>query len=498
VRRRKLTKQIVEYAFDAAALTAAWYGSVQMRLLLNPLTTHRFRLDELYASAPPLSAILLLWVAVTVWMAFYRPPRRGRVGEYFSRLLETTLLASALYVVVTFFLRGFGAGFSRSFVLVSIPVNFVFLLFARYCTVFTIRRLDDLWPSPERIAMVGTGRHLREAIECVRRNSGFGVSLAGVILPERAALAAAAGAGGTFAVQGQGLGPAPRASSVPLLGTTSRLAEVINRKQLDRIIVVNGCATDEEIAQCGVVSKRMGVVLSRTLDIPQAAVRVEFAERYGLPLLELTPVTFTRRQERIKRVFDAIAASVTLVLLAPLMLLIAVLIRLTSQGPVLYRSPRVGRGGRYFTFLKFRSMRVGGVSRDELKKTNGHRGHLFKIKDDPRITPLGRVLRKYSLDELPQLLNVLRGDMSLVGPRPLPADDLDPDGQSSEFTVWSEQRSRVLPGITGLWQIRGRSDVPFEKMIELDVDYIREWSLMLDLRILLETPLVVVTGRGAY
>jgi len=462
VRRRKLTKRIVEYAFDAAALTAAWYGSVQMRLLLNPLTAHRFRPDELYASAPPVSAILLLWLAVTIWMGFYRPPR-ARVGEDFARLFETTLLASALYVVVTFFLRGFGAGFSRSYVLVSVPVNFVFLLFARYCTVFTIRLIDDLWPSPERVAMVGTGRHLREAIECMRRNSGFGVSLAGVILPERAALATAAAAGGTIAVPA--LGPVPaRSSSIPLLGTTSRLAEVINRKQLDRIIVVNGCATEEEIAQCGVISKRMGVVLSRTLDIPQTAVRVEFTERYGLPLL----------------------------------LVIAILIRLTSKGPILFRSPRVGRGGRYFTFLKFRSMRVGGVSRDELKKANGNQGHLFKVKNDPRITPLGRFLRKYSLDELPQLLNVLRGEMSLVGPRPLPAEDLDPDGQSSEFAVWSEQRSRVLPGITGLWQIRGRSDVPFDKMIELDVDYIRDWSLTLDLRILLETPLVVATGRGAY
>ena len=496
MRRRKLTKRIVEYAFDAAALTAAWYGSVQMRLLLNPLTAHRFRPDELYASAPPVSAILLLWLAVTIWMGFYRPPR-ARVGEDFARLFETTLLASALYVVVTFFLRGFGAGFSRSYVLVSVPVNFVFLLFARYCTVFTIRLIDDLWPSPERVAMVGTGRHLREAIECMRRNSGFGVSLAGVILPERAALATAAAAGGTIAVPA--LGPVPaRSSSIPLLGTTSRLAEVINRKQLDRIIVVNGCATEEEIAQCGVISKRMGVVLSRTLDIPQTAVRVEFTERYGLPLLELTPVAFTRRQERIKRVFDNIAASITLVLLAPLMLVIAILIRLTSKGPILFRSPRVGRGGRYFTFLKFRSMRVGGVSRDELKKANGNQGHLFKVKNDPRITPLGRFLRKYSLDELPQLLNVLRGEMSLVGPRPLPAEDLDPDGQSSEFAVWSEQRSRVLPGITGLWQIRGRSDVPFDKMIELDVDYIRDWSLTLDLRILLETPLVVATGRGAY
>jgi len=497
MRRRQPTKRIVEYAFDAAALTVAWYGSVQMRLLLNPLTARRFRIEELYASAPPVSAVLLLWVGVTVWMAFYRPPRRTRVGEDFARLFEATLLASALYVVVTFFLRGFGAGFSRSWVLVSIPVNFVFLLFARYCAVFTMRLIDDIWPSPERIAMVGTGHHLREAIECVRRNSGFGVSLTGVILPERASLAAAAVGGRTVTISAMSPVPA-RAASLPLLGTTSRLAEVINRKQLDRIIVVNGCATEEELEYCGVISKRMGVVLSRTLDVPQTAVRVEFAERFGLPLLELTPVSFTRRQERIKRAFDIVASSLTILGVAPLMFLIAVLIKLTSPGPILFRSPRVGRGGRYFTFLKFRSMRINGVKREDLKKAGGANGHLFKVKNDPRITPLGRVLRKFSLDELPQLFNVLRGEMSLVGPRPLPAEDLDPDGQSSEFAVWSERRSRVLPGITGLWQIRGRSDVPFEKMIELDVDYIREWSLVLDLRILLETPLVVVTGRGAY
>ena len=129
---------------------------------------------------------------------------------------------------------------------------------------------------------------------------------------------------------------------------------------------------------------------------------------------------------------------------------------------------------------------------------NERGGHIFKIRRDPRVTPVGRLMRRYSLDELPQLLNVLLGQMSLVGPRPLPAQDMDPDGQSTEFAAWSEQRSRVPPGISGLWQINGRSELPFEKMVEYDLSYIRNWSLGLDLRILLETPLVVLTGRGAY
>ena len=125
-------------------------------------------------------------------------------------------------------------------------------------------------------------------------------------------------------------------------------------------------------------------------------------------------------------------------------------------------------------------------------------GHIFKIKNDPRVTPVGRFLRRYSLDELPQIINVLRGEMSLVGPRPLPAEDMEPDGQSAQFLAWSEDRSRVLPGITGLWQVRGRSDVAFDRMMELDTEYIQKWSLILDFKILLETPLAVISARGAY
>ncbi|MDQ6740277.1 MAG: sugar transferase, partial [Actinomycetota bacterium] len=182
----------------------------------------------------------------------------------------------------------------------------------------------------------------------------------------------------------------------------------------------------------------------------------------------------------------------------PLLLVIAALIKLTSKGPVLYKSSRVGRGGRHFTFLKFRSMYIDGSGCSATVRENGKNGHIFKLREDPRVTRCGRLLRKYSLDELPQLVNVLRGEMSLVGPRPLPAEDLDPDGQSHRFKSWSEGRSRVLPGITGVWQIQGRSDVPFETMIQLDIAYIREWSLLVDLRVLLKTPVVVITGKGAY
>jgi lipopolysaccharide/colanic/teichoic acid biosynthesis glycosyltransferase len=133
-----------------------------------------------------------------------------------------------------------------------------------------------------------------------------------------------------------------------------------------------------------------------------------------------------------------------------------------------------------------------------VKHANQTDGHLFKIRNDPRVTPLGRFLRRYSLDELPQLLNVLAGHMSLVGPRPLPVEDLDPDGLSSRYAMWSEQRASVPPGITGLWQINGRSELTFSGLVKYDLDYVHNWSLMLDLKILLRTPVVVLVGRGAY
>jgi lipopolysaccharide/colanic/teichoic acid biosynthesis glycosyltransferase len=157
----------------------------------------------------------------------------------------------------------------------------------------------------------------------------------------------------------------------------------------------------------------------------------------------------------------------------------------------------VGKGGKYFTFLKFRSMYTDR-NRASVATLNERDGHIFKIRKDPRVTPVGRILRRLSFDELPQLFNVLRGDMSLVGPRPLPAEDLGPDGMSQRFIIWSKQRSQTPPGITGLWQIRGRSNLPFDAMLLYDQEYVRNWSLMLDLIILLKTPLFVLLGDGAY
>jgi exopolysaccharide biosynthesis polyprenyl glycosylphosphotransferase len=193
----------------------------------------------------------------------------------------------------------------------------------------------------------------------------------------------------------------------------------------------------------------------------------------------------------VKRVLDLVVSSVALLLLWPLMLVIAIAVRLESRGPVIYASLRVGKRGIPFVCYKFRTM-VPGANRlrNELHHLNQRRGPFFKIANDPRVTPLGRFLRKYSLDELPQFWNVLKGDMSLVGPRPHPLEDVE------QYGAGHEQRLEVTPGITGLWQVTARENPSFETCMLLDVGYIRNWSFLLDCKILLRTIPAVFAGEG--
>jgi exopolysaccharide biosynthesis polyprenyl glycosylphosphotransferase len=210
----------------------------------------------------------------------------------------------------------------------------------------------------------------------------------------------------------------------------------------------------------------------------------------------------------IKKIMDILGGLVGLIVFSPIMLVIAILIKCTSEGPVFFRQTRVGLFGKHFEFLKFRSMYLGG-SHDIHKKfiksfianqnefdhssDNQAEERVYKIKDDPRVTPLGRIIRKTSLDELPQFINVLRGEMSLVGPRPpIPYE-------YEQYDAWHKARIvEFKPGITGLWQVEGRSSTTFNEMVRLDLKYIRQWSLWLDIKILLKTPRVVFSGKGAY
>ncbi|MBU0755587.1 MAG: sugar transferase [Planctomycetes bacterium] len=194
-----------------------------------------------------------------------------------------------------------------------------------------------------------------------------------------------------------------------------------------------------------------------------------------------------------KRFFDITGSAIMLILFSPVMLLTALAIKITSRGPVIFRQQRVGRGGKPFTFYKFRSMVSGAEEyKQALLDKNEQDGPIFKMRNDPRITPVGRILRKTSIDELPQLYNVLKGDMSLVGPRPPTVDEVP------KYQSWQRRRLDLTGGLTCLWQVSGRSNVGFEDWMRMDLDYVRHKSLMLDLKLLLKTPLEVLRGRGAH
>jgi exopolysaccharide biosynthesis polyprenyl glycosylphosphotransferase len=219
----------------------------------------------------------------------------------------------------------------------------------------------------------------------------------------------------------------------------------------------------------------------------------QFVPGQALPLFELKPPVFEGIDFAIKRTFDLVASALLILAFAPVMALAALAIKLSSRGPVLYSSMRPGIGGRPFACLKFRTMVQGAEHlQDHLEPRNEVGGALFKIRHDPRVTRVGRFLRRWSLDELPQLFNVIRGEMSLVGPRPLPQRDYD------RLDDWHRKRYLVLPGMTGLWQVSGRSELDFDELVRLDFLYLERWSVFLDLTIMLKTIPAVFRARGAW
>ena len=221
--------------------------------------------------------------------------------------------------------------------------------------------------------------------------------------------------------------------------------------------------------------------------------RVEFVPGQSLPLFELKPPVFEGVDFFVKRSFDAIGSALLIIALSPVLAAIALAIRVTSPGGAIYRSTRPGIGGAPFDCFKFRTMYEDAEFRQsELEDRNEKQGALFKIRDDPRVTPVGRFLRRWSLDELPQLFNVLRGEMSLVGPRPLPDRDYE------RLDDWHRKRYLVLPGMTGLWQVSGRSELDFDELVRLDFLYLERWSVFLDLSIMLKTIPAVLRRRGAW
>jgi exopolysaccharide biosynthesis polyprenyl glycosylphosphotransferase len=279
------------------------------------------------------------------------------------------------------------------------------------------------------------------------------------------------------------------------LGRLDTLPALLATHEVNELIVTDSDYDDRELVDIVEHAHRRGVkvrVAPRTSELLIER-RGEYVPGEGVPLFELRPPVFVGTDWIVKRAFDLTVSLIVAVLGLPLWLAIAAAIKLDSKGPVLYRDRRIGLNEQSFQMLKFRTMRADAAElQHELETANEAGGALFKIEEDPRVTRVGRFLRRFSLDEVPQVLNVLRGEMSLVGPRPLPVRDFE------LLEPWHRKRYLVLPGMTGLWQIAGRSALGFDDLVRLDFYYLEHWSIWLDISILLKTIPAVVASRGAY
>jgi exopolysaccharide biosynthesis polyprenyl glycosylphosphotransferase len=287
----------------------------------------------------------------------------------------------------------------------------------------------------------------------------------------------------------------PGDGELPVLGTLASLPTVLAAAQaVDELILTDSDFGDRQLLDLVEQAHRRGVqvrVAPKTTAL--LTERGEYIPGQGTPLFELRPPAFAGSDWVLKRTFDVVTSVLVVLLGLPLWLAVAAAIKLGSRGPVLYCDRRIGLNEQPFMMFKFRTMYADAAERQgQLESANEAEGALFKIRDDPRVTPVGRLLRRLSLDEIPQVLNVLRGEMSLVGPRPLPVRDYE------RLEAWHRKRYLVLPGMTGLWQIAGRADLSFDDLVRLDFYYLENWSIWLDISILAKTVPAVVAARGAY
>ena len=330
----------------------------------------------------------------------------------------------------------------------------------------------------QRTLIVGAGLVGQEIARKIRRNPGYGLELAGFVdndpLPMHHELA-----------------------DVPVLGATDELPRIVREYGIEHVMLAfTGDGHDaglDIVRACNDLDVELDIV-PRLFEVVGS--KAQFHSLQGTPLLGLTPPVLSASHRIAKRSVDLIGASLGLIVLAPLLLAVAIAIKLNSKGPVLFKQTRIGRGQQPFTILKFRTMVADAEERKgEVAHLNVHLGtdaRMFKIPDDPRVTSVGRVLRKYSIDELPQLINVVRGQMSLVGPRPLIPHE------HQYVNDWGLRRLDLTPGLTGLWQVFGRSEIPFSEMLVLDYLYVTNWTLWGDIKLVARTiPALMGKTRGA-
>jgi len=428
----------------------AFSAYIPFALLFTALMLVTFRMDQVYQK----------------W-----PGRQWLDQNY--RIINATAKSTVVMLAVTFVLQPLE--YSRLLFIETGIVAVVLLATSRVIHTAVIGRLHARGIGVHRTVIVGAGEIGRTVMRTIVARPTLGYQIVGFVddNPEK----------GNNSI-----------GRFPGLGSVQNLPDLIEEKSIDEVIITLPWMYHRKIMGIVRACERRNVNAHIVPDLFQMSLsRVDVDDLGGIPLVGVREVGFGQKVRTIKRLMDIAGAGVGLTLGAPLLGLIALAIRLDSPGAIIFRQTRVGANGRLFKLYKFRSMYKGAEEElEELRDRSEVDGPIFKMRDDPRVTRVGRILRRTSLDELPQLWNVLRGDMSLVGPRPpIPSE-------VSEYREWHKKRLEVRPGLTGLWQVSGRSLLSFDEQCLLDIYYIENWSLWLDFQILLRTIPEVVFGNGAY
>jgi len=420
--------------------------------------------------------IIIIWVYSLWFEGLYDVDRIfWGTGEY-SRVARGLSLGVVIFIMATYVLRL--PGLSRGWVMLAWGFGILFVVAGRALIRAGLSSARHHGHLLRPTLIVGYNQEAADLIRRLQKDTSSGLDPVGCLASSREGM----------------LGLQYCAPSVECLGTAGEIKQVLAEHNFDTVLIAS-TAFDSDVLSRIITDLRghdVDIELSSgLLDVTTS--RVLIREVSGVPLITVRGVSFSWGKRLVKRVFDLVVGSLVIVIGLPLWLVLSLLIKVESRGPVFYRQTRLGRDGRPFEMYKFRSMSHNAdQGLGDLAADNEASGPLFKMKKDPRVTRVGAWLRRLSLDEIPQLINVIRGEMSLVGPRPPLPQETD------QYSDYHWRRMEVLPGMTGLWQVSGRSSLTFDEMVRLDLFYIENWSVTFDMAVILRTIPAVLFARGAF